>query len=159
MRFLNLALVTVASTALPQVAPAQQDIPLVPIGISAEDFDFTGTWNYRTANHSVAGACPNGSPMSGTLEITHSGDAVGLVLTSGATCDPGSMCIYDGAIDDDGNLIVSNTATVDDEGGTAANAIHIFFLTDDMATGHAGSGYVHPSGFECQWSYFIELTR
>jgi hypothetical protein len=159
MKCTTLSFFALMSAAVPQVSSAQAEVPIVPIGISADDFDFTGTWNYSTANHRVAGACPNGAPMSGTLALTQSAGAVGLMLTSGAVCDPASMCLFDGAIDENGQLIVSNADTVDDEGGSVANAMRLFFLSDEMGAGFVASGYVHPSGFECQWSHYVELWR
>lgn len=148
-----------AFAALSQNAMAQDDIPLVPIGVPADKFDFTGTWNYSTSNHRVSGQCPNGKPMSGTMEITYSNAAVGLMISSGATCDPATMCMFDGSIHQDGQLVVSNADTVDDEGGSAANAMRLFFLSEELGSGFVASGYVHPGGFECQWSHYVEIWR
>lgn len=153
------ALTAFAFAALSQVAMAQDDVPLVPLGIPAEKFDFTGTWNYSTSNHNVSGQCPNGTPMSGTIAITHANAAVGLMISSGARCDPGSMCMFDGAVDESGQLLVSNADTVDDEGGSAANAMRLFFLSEELGAGFVASGYVHPGGFECQWSHYVQIWR
>jgi len=159
MKSTAVAFIVLAIAAMSRFAMAQDDIPLVLLGIPADKFDFTGTWNYSTANHNVSGRCPNGQPMSGTMEITHSGAAVGLMLSSGATCNPGSMCMFDGSIDDSGQLIVSNTDTVDEEGGSAANAMRVFFLSEELGAGFVASGYVHPDGFECQWSHYVQVWR
>lgn len=141
----------VAGTAWAQIESA-------PLPVPAEKIDFAGSWNYATSHHRVSGVCPNGAPMSGTLEITRNGAAVGLMVTSGAVCDPPSMCLYDGAIED-GQLILSNTAVVDEEGGSASNALRLFFTSPTAGSGEAASGYVHPKGFECQWSHRIALWR
>lgn len=159
MRSTAVAFIAFAIAALPQFAMTQDDMPLVPLGIPAGNFDFTGTWNYSTANHNVSGRCPNGQPMSGAMEITHADAAVGLMLSSGATCNPGSMCMFDGSIDENGQLIVSNADTVDEEGGSAANAMRVFFLGEELGAGFVASGYVHPDGFECQWSHYIQIWR
>lgn len=139
-------------------ALAESDIPLVPLPLEAENVEFTGTWNYSTSNHQVAGDCPNGTPMSGTLAITQSGGEIGVMFTSGAVCNPASMCMFSGAIKD-GQLVVSNTAIVDDEGGSASNALRLFFYSASEGGGESASGYVHPKGFECQWKNMIDLWR
>ncbi|WP_324754299.1 hypothetical protein [Roseovarius sp. Pro17] len=159
MKSFALAFIVLFIAALSLGAKAQDGIPPVSLGIPADKFDFTGTWNYSTSNHNVSGRCPNGKPMSGTMQITHSGAAVGLMISSGATCNPGSMCIFDGAIDSGGQVTVSNTDTVDEEGGEATNAMRLFFLSEELGAGLAASGYVHPDGFECQWSHYIQIWR
>lgn len=159
MNSTSVAIVAFTFATLSQITMAQNDIPLVPLGIPADKFDFTGTWNYSTGSHQVSGQCPNGEPMAGTMEITHAGAEVGLMLSSGATCNPGSMCMFDGAVGESGQLVVSNADTVDDEGGSAANAMWIFFVSEEMGAGFVASGYVHPDGFECQWSHSFRMWR
>lgn len=159
MKSTVVALAAFALVATSQFSMAQGDVPLVPPGISADTFDFSGSWNYSTSNHNVSGQCPNGTPMSGAIAITHANAAVGLMISSGATCDPGSMCMFDGAIDESGQLLVSNTDTVDEEGGEATNAMRLFFLSEELGAGFVASGYVHPKGFECQWSHYIQIWR
>lgn len=139
-------------------AVAQDDIEPTPIPLDPSTVDFAGTWQYSTANHTVSGACPNGSAMDGTLAITRNGAEVELMITSGAVCDPASMCIYSGGIDDE-YLLVSNTDTVDDEGGSATNALRLHFYSAAEGRGVSSSRYVHPSGFECQWSHDILIWR
>ncbi|MDJ0627037.1 MAG: hypothetical protein QNJ44_02155 [Rhodobacter sp.] len=126
--------------------------------IDAENIEFAGTWNYSTSNHQVSGRCPNGTPMAGTLDLTYGGGEVGLMVSSGATCNPGSMCMFSGSIMD-GQLVVSNVDTVDDEGGIATNAMRIFFTSPEEGAGEVSSSYSHPDGFECQWSHRITLWR
>lgn len=143
---------------LATAAPAAGDLEPVPLPVDPSKVDITGTWNYSTANHQVSGACPNGRPMSGTLDITQSGGEIGLMVTSGAVCNPASMCMYSGAVAE-GAVLVSNTAVVDEEGGSASNALQLFFSSAANGRGTSASGYVHPEGFECQWSHDILLWR
>ena len=137
---------------------AQEDAEPVPIPLDPSTVDFSGTWNYATSNHTVSGDCPNGSPMDGTLAITQTGSEVGLMVMSGAVCNPASMCMYDGAIDDE-YLLVSNTDTVDEEGGSATNALRLHFYSASEGRGESSSSYVHPEGFECQWSHQVLIWR
>lgn len=145
-----------ALSALP--ALSQQDVPPEPIPVDPAMIDISGTWSYSTSNHQVSGDCPAGTPMAGTLSISTDGGAVGLMLETGARCDPAAMCMFDGAVAD-GAVLVSNTATVDDEGGSATNAMQLFFSSPGAGRGSVSSRYVHPKGFECQWSHDIALWR
>ena len=134
------------------------ETPLLPVPVDPEKVDFTGTWNYSTANHTVSGRCPNGTPMAGTLFISHTGGEAGVMVQSGAVCNPASMCMYSGGILE-GALVVSNTDTVDEEGGSASNAMQLFFGSASEGWGGVSSSYVHPKGFECQWRHDIRLWR
>ena len=157
-QFTTALAITGTALVLATAALAASDIEPVPLPVDPASVDFTGSWNYSTANHQVSGACPNGSPMDGTLEITQSSGEVGLMVTSGAACDPASMCMYSGAIAE-GAVLVSNTAVVDEESGSASNALQLFFSSAANGSGISASGYVHPEGFECQWSHNILLWR
>ncbi len=159
MNRLTLILATVtAVVGYSASAAAQGDIAPVPIPLDPATIDITGTWNYSTANHKVSGDCPNGSPMNGTLAITREGAEAGLMIMSGATCDPASMCMFGGGLTGE-YLLVSNTDTVDEEGGTATNAIQMFFSSPAQGSGSASSSYVHPEGFQCQWSHDVLIWR
>ena len=128
-----------------------QPVPLVPV--DPTEFDFTGVWEYVTSGHTVSGVCnAPGNLMSGLLDIQVAGGVVSLKLVSGAVCDPASMCDYTGEVGA-GYLLVSNTGTVDDEGGEVTNALQLFFLNENQGFGQGGSYYLHPKGYECRWSY------
>ena len=154
MRYLFFFVFSLFATAA--FAASTDDTP--PISLDPGTVNFTGTWQYSTFNHKVSGRCPNGSPMDGTLAITLTGAEVGLMVTSGATCNPASMCMYSGGIDDE-YMLVSNTDTVDEEGGSATNALRLHFYSASEGAGESSSSYVHPDGFECQWSHNILLWR
>jgi hypothetical protein len=159
MKKTSLTLATVLALALCATSSlAQEKTDPTPIPLDPSTVDFTGTWNYSTSNHKVSGDCPNGSPMDGTLAITQTGNEVGLMVTSGAVCNPASMCMYSGGIDDE-YLLVSNTDTVDDEGGSATNALRLHFYSSSEGRGESSSSYVHPKGFECQWGHQILVWR
>lgn len=159
MTKISLALVTiVAFGGTAGGSMAQSDIEPTPIPLDPSMVDFAGTWQYSTSNHRVSGDCPNGSALDGTLAITRNGTEVGLMVMSGAVCNPASMCMYSGGIDDE-YLLVSNTDTVDDEGGSATNALRLHFYSAAEGQGVSSSSYVHPKGFECQWSHDILIWR
>lgn len=153
----SLAIAACASlTTLPSFA---QDTPdSVPIPVDAATVDFSGIWAFSSANHTVSGSCPNGTPMVGTLSIAQQDGAISLQLLSGAACDPVSMCSYSGEILE-GNVVVSNNDIVDDENGEVTNAINLFFYSEASAGGNVSSRYLHPKGFECIWEYSLDLTR
>lgn len=166
---MTLALATPPATAqIPDVPnlPDGWDIPTLaplPEGTQALDpaaLDISGAWIYATANHTVL-ACdfpaPAGSPMSGHLEIAEHEGGVTAMLVTGATCDPASMCIYEGAIT--GTLLaVANSDTVDSEGGVASNGWSLIFTAPDNGQGSGTSTYVHPEG-RCAWGYTITVRR
>jgi len=153
--FVFLTLILAGSAAFPQ-----EDIPLVPIPpkIDMSKIDITGAWNYTASGSSVTGMCPPGPPNSGIVTITGGGGSYTLVFTSGRTCSPASMCTFTGTLS--GNqLLFSNSDTVDDEAGSATNALALAVHSNNRIAGEGSSRYVHPDGFECSWSYTIELTR
>lgn len=146
------AVVLVTGAAMGQEAA---DIPIAPIVpgldkdilVNPADFDISGVWEYSSD-----------IPTAGILEITAMNGAVALELVSGAVCEPETMCSFDGAIQDKA-LVVSNSAIVDDEGGSATNALAIYFLSETDAMGSGSSRYVHPTGYEKQWSYTLNMHR
>ncbi len=136
-----------------------QTVPLTPIPEDAAGLNISGVWTYSTGDHRNAGPCPGGTPMAGDLDIAVTADnAVSLDVLSGATCVPGSMCLYNGAIQA-GNVVVGNSATVDDEGGKASNGMVLYFFSEDHGAGRVRSEYVHPGGMACTWTHRIELRR
>jgi hypothetical protein len=142
------------------ISIAQEDIPVVPLvaPINPALIDIVGTWSYTASASSVTGPCPSGPASSGTA--TNSGGAGGytLVFISGMVCSPSSMCTYAGTLSGN-SLVVSNTAVVDDEGGSATNALGLTVYTNGHISGDGSSRYVHHEGFECHWRYTITLTR
>jgi hypothetical protein len=147
--------------------PEGWDIPVIaPLaeGETALDpaqLDISGAWIYTTSNHMLL-ACdfpaPPGTDMSGHMEIAEHDGGVTVTLVTGATCDPGSMCIYEGNIVGS-VLAVSNTDTVDDEGGVASNGWSMIFTAPDAGVGSGTSVYVHPEGYRCSWGYGISVRR
>lgn len=103
--------------------------------------------------------CPPGPPVSGTATIS-AGGAGGytLVFVSGRGCSPASMCTFTGTLSGK-NLLVSNADTVDNEGGSASNALNLTVYNDGFISGNGSSSYTHPEGFECHWSHGITLSR
>jgi hypothetical protein len=146
--------------SLSMTAHAQAPGEPTPIGIDSDiaDLDIFGTWNYSTSNHKVQGKCPNGTPMRGTLQISRGAGGLGLQVMSGAVCNPASMCSYTGEFNS-GNALFSNVDDVDDEGGTASNAMNLHFSSEESGWGEVSSTYTHPKGFECHWTHHITLTR
>ena len=138
------------------LALAQDD--LVPLPVPAGSVEFTGTWSYMTFDHQNSGPCPPGKPMSGTLSIAGTSDAATVTLLSGAVCSPASMCAFDGEITGN-DLVVSTSAIVDDEGGSATSALRVYFYSADAGGAEVSARYVHPEGIECHWSHFMELHR
>jgi hypothetical protein len=157
-------LVLALSVAIPSGAPAQ-DVPLVPLvppslgeREDAATLDLNGVWEYATSNHQ--GGCPGshaGFPMAGIMQITQAGAAIAMELVSGATCDPASLCGFAGEIAE-GDLILWNTATVDDEGGKVTNTLQISFISPEIGQGIGGALYAHPR-MQCGWSWDIFLHR
>lgn len=155
----RIALAIAACASLCAFPTYAQDLPdSVPISVDAATIDFSGIWAFRSANHTVSGFCPNGTPMVGTLSISQQDGAIALQLLTGATCDPASMCSYTGEIIE-GNVVLSNNDVVDDENGEVTNAVNLFFFSEASAGGNVSSRYLHPEGFECVWKYNLELTR
>ncbi len=137
-----------------------QEIPTVPLNkpINPKLINNTGSWNYEASMPSVKGMCPAGNPASGTCSLTKGGDGYTLVFLSGRVCKPASMCTFKGTLS--GNeLVLSNTDTVDKEGGTVTNALRLTVYTNGHLSGEGSSRYIHPEGFECQWSHGLTLTR
>lgn len=137
-----------------------QEIPTVPLNkpINPKLINISGTWNYEASMPSVKGMCPAGGPASGTCSLTKGGSGYTLVFLSGRVCKPASMCTFKGTLS--GNeLVLSNTDTVDKEGGSVTNALRLTVYTNGHLSGEGSSRYVHPEGFECQWSHGLTLTR
>lgn len=162
------ALFVLAAFSAPAFAQ-EDDMPLLPIPIKFENLDLNGTWNFTTTQPTVAGQCPAGNPMSGTVTITQQGTAVTFRYTSGVRCSPAEVCSYTGTItpqeiDAEGDMlsnqfVVSNSVDVDDEGGNVSSAIRLTIYNNEFAAGEGVNNYVHPEGFECRWDMDLELTR
>lgn len=146
------AAVLVSGAAMGQEATDIPTAPIVPgldkdILVNPAGFDISGVWEYSSD-----------IPTAGILDITVEDGAVALELVSCAVCKPAEMCSFAGAIEDMA-LVVSNSAIVDDEGGSATNALAIFFTSETDAMGSGSSRYVHPEGYEKHWSYTINMHR
>ena len=95
--------------------------------------------------------------MAGIMEIVQKDGAIAMHLETGAKCDPASMCSFTGEIAD-GDLILWNSDTVDDEGGTATNTLHLIFQNEALAQGVGGSVYKHPK-MTCMWTWDMIMHR
>lgn len=147
--------------AIPSFAQEGGEIDPVPL-VPPQDVDLNGTWNYRTTQPTVTGACPAGKALSGTVAITQTGNEVIFEYTSGATCRPAAVCSYTGSLEynkETTDLVVSNSVVVDDEGGEVTGAIHLNIISNKNGTGSGTSHYVHPKGFECRWESKISIFR
>jgi hypothetical protein len=142
------------------ISLAQDDMPLVPLTppINPALISIAGTWNYTASGSSVTGMCPPGPPGSGTVTISGGAGAYTVIFVSGRACSPASMCTFTGTLAGN-NLLVSNADTVDDEGGSAGNALNLTVYNNGFISGSGSSSYIHPEGFECHWSYSITLTK
>ena len=141
-------------------AAMAQDIPSVPLTkpIDPKLINITGTWNYTASASVVTGVCPPGGPASGTCTITKSGDFYTLKILSGRVCKPASMCTFTGQLSGN-SLTLSNTDTVDNERGSVTNALGLLVVSNEFIDGRSSSRYVHPQGYECQWSNTMTLDR
>ncbi len=130
-----------------------QGIPTVPLTdpINPKLINITGTWHYEMISS-------GGPPAAGTCSLTGSKGGYTLVLQSGAVCKPKSMCTFTGELT--GNtLILSNTDTVDNEGGSVTNAMRLFVQSNELITGNGSSRYVHPEGYQKHWTETMTMTR
>ncbi|MDU8926945.1 hypothetical protein RXV86_06075 [Alisedimentitalea sp. MJ-SS2] len=160
--FRNVLLSLAVMVATPAAA---QEIPLVPLvppelgdRADAANIDLNGVWEFATSNHT--GGCPGSGPgfaMAGLMEIAQSGGVISMEVVSGAACDPASMCSFTGEIAE-GDLILWNSDTVDDEGGKVTNTLHLVFQNNSLAQGVGGSLYVHPK-MSCTWGWSMLVHR
>lgn len=160
MKRMFLYIVIVICLAMVYSKSSAQDIPTIPLNkpINPKLINITGTWNYISSAPAVTGPCPSGGPALGTAVISKSGDTYTLKIASGRTCNPASMCVFSGQLS--GNtLTLSNTDTVDSDGGTATNALGLLVVNNEFIDGRSSSRYVHPEGGQCQWSNTITLDR
>ena len=158
MKRFFVALLIVCLLAIPASIVTAQDVGPAPIPVDPSKVDFTGVWSYTATPLSVTGMCPLGIPGSGELSVAVSGDVVTVTFHSGRTCDPGLLCTYTGSMKGE-QILVSNTAVVDDEGGEATNSMALFFSSDSNGWGRGSSRYIHPEGFECVWNENITISR
>lgn len=177
IRRTGLAFLAALALALPSGLPAQSGssaasevdsltlIPLVP----PDPADVAGVWNYTTGQPTVAGRCPAGMAMSGQIAISFASgtdaapDNIGkgpirLDILSGSTCKPEAVCHLRGMIA--GTAVVAGAfAVADDEGGQAAVAWTLYFVSSQNGAGTAIAHYAHPQGLDCDWAMDLTLTR
>jgi len=131
---------------------------LVSSGVAlGATYDLTGTWNFSNFNHSVTGACPNGTNASGTLNIVQTGDSFTLEFTSGMECDPASMCSFNGTVNG-AEYTATNSDVVDNEGGVATNTFVFTASSETEAAGSTVSTY-ELDDFSCEWNFDVTLTK
>ncbi len=131
---------------------------LLVIPALAAAADVSGDWTYEASDSWSKGPCPVGKGGSGKITMTQDGDKVTLVFASGRKCSPKSMCTFEGTLSGD-ELVVRNSAKVDDEGGEAKNELTLTLAGADSASGTSESSYTHPGGMECRWGSKVKLTR
>ncbi|WP_417809865.1 hypothetical protein [Thioclava sp.] len=95
--------------------------------------------------------------MAGLMEITQANGAISMQIVSGAVCEPASMCSFTGEIAQ-GDLILWNHDTVDDEGGEVTNTLHLVFQNASLINGVGGAYYNHPK-MKCIWNWDIFAHR
>lgn len=130
-----------------------------PTPIPVAKLDLNGTWTFETSEPTVTGGCPAGNALSGTAAITQDGTAVTLKYLTGPRCRPPEVCSYAGSLDRDNQFVVSNSVTVDDEGGKVENEIDLTVINDGLAKGTATNHYIHPSGYQCLWTVDVSFMR
>lgn len=140
------------------VCLGSDSIEPVPIPIEPSRIDLNGQWLYTRSAASVSGMCPAGNPASGTISISQAGPQVSLSIVSGSVCNPGAVCQFSGALNEN-QLIVGNSATVDEEGGKVTNTMSLVVMANDSMHGTSTSTYVHPKGFACSWNSQVTLSR
>ena len=120
--------------------------------------DISGLWFFSTSMHTVTGVCPPGKPSIGKAMIIQKESQVTFDFISGAVCKPASVCHYTGSTSG-GIVSLTNSATVDSEGGTVSNTLKLIVASSDKITGRSASKYNHPSGMGCSWASEIELAK
>lgn len=142
---------------MPAIAQGEDIVP-EPIWRDLTDADFLGVWNYKTADHKVAGRCPNGKPMSGTMTISPAGESLAFQIT-GAVCNPTKLCSLKGRVLDKVTVLALTSTVVDDEGGHVISGFTLRFNTEKHGAGNALQVYEHPEGFACEWTNTFEVWR
>ena len=124
----------------------------------AATLDLSGEWTYAASKCWNKGPHPMGGDTTGTIKMTQKGAKVTLVVQTGRVCRPASMCVFAGKLKGK-KLLVTNSATVDSEGGKAKNSIAVVFKDADRAAGKSKSSYRHPGGMGFTWGCDVTLQR
>ena len=95
---------------------------------------------------------------NGVIEISRTGKEYDLVIVSGMTCSPESMCRFKGTFDGQA-FVFKNSDTVDKEGGIASNRITLKVVSPKLLKGESRSEYRHPGGYACSWGSNVTLSR
>ena len=156
-----IAVTMLGMLAAATVPTSAQDAPATPTPtpIPVANLDLNGTWTFQTSEPTVTGGCPAGTALSGTADITQDRMQVTLKYLTGPTCRPAEVCSYAGTLDEDNQFVVTNSVTVDDEGGKVANEIHLTVVNNGLAKGTATNHYIHPSGYQCLWTMDVSFMR
>jgi hypothetical protein len=131
----------------------------IPGSPFAATYDLTGSWNYLLSNLQETGICPTGSPSSGTCSVIQSGNTFTFVFLTGRECSPASMCTFAGGTVSGATYTASNSGVVDNEGGQASNTITFTASSSETAAGTGASTYTHPTGYTCNWTYELTLSK
>jgi hypothetical protein len=116
-----------------------------------------GEWSYTTSNHWAKGPVPAGKPSKGHLVITPEGDPFKMEFKSGMVFNPPELKYFTGK-KKGGEYIFSNSAKVDNEGGTAKNTCNLKMINSNHSKGKSYSEYTN-SGITFSWGFEIELKR
>jgi len=164
--------------------PLEPLTPYQPI----ESLDIAGLWQFTMMQPSVSGHCPAGGPTQGQVRITmfgvserggpdlaldlsgdsgETGDETGgeeaspveIDILSGVICNPAALCHLTGSYVGDMLSAGVHSVLVDEEGGRSSNAWSVQFTSDELGSGVSSSNYIHPSGFQCEWTTNFTLFR
>ena len=116
-----------------------------------------GTWHYTTADHWSKGPVSAGSPSTGVVVITQSGDQFEMDFQSGMVFNPPRLKHFTGG-KSGREYVFSNNAKVDDEGGVAKNTCNLKMVNTNQFAGKSFSQYSN-GAVTFNWGFSIALTR
>ena len=116
-----------------------------------------GQWNYTTSDHWSKGPVPAGSPSTGVVVITQSGDQFKMEFKSGMVFNPPELKNFAGSKNGQ-EYAFSNSAKVDNEGGVAKNTCNLKMASTNQCTGKSFSQYSN-GAVTFNWGFNIALTR
>ena len=116
-----------------------------------------GTWNYTTADHWSKGAVPAGSPSTGVVVITQSGNQFEMEFQSGMVFNPPQLKHFTGGKSGQ-EYVFSNNAKVDNEGGVVKNTCKLKMVNTNHFAGKSFSQYSN-GAVTFNWGFCIALKR
>ena len=116
-----------------------------------------GQWNYTTSGHWSKGPVPAGSPSTGVVVITQSGEQYKMEFKSGMVFNPPELKNFTGSKNGQ-EYLFSNSAKVDNEGGVVKNRCNLKMAGTNQCTGKSFSQYSN-GAVTFNWGFNIALTR